>query len=65
MSEFTDYHNVIIKKGDKINLQIFGVGSGEAEIVEKDNELQIYEPAQGYYPLKFAVIRSDMRITVL
>ena len=65
MSEFTDCHNVIIKKGNKINLQIFGVGSGEAEIVEKDNELQIYEPSQGYYPLKDALLRDDMRITVL
>lgn len=65
MSEFTDYHGVVIKKGDKINLEIFGVGSGEAEIVEKDNELQIYEPSQGYYPLSNAVIRSDMRIIVL
>lgn len=65
MSEFTDYHGVVIKKGDKINLEIFGVGSGEAEIVEKDNELQIYEPSQGYYSLSNAVIRSDMRIIVL
>lgn len=65
MSEFTDYHNVVIKKGDKINLQILGVGSGEAEIVEKDNELQIYEPSQGHYPLKHALLRDDMRITVL
>lgn len=65
MSEFADYYGVVIKKGDKINLQIFGAGSGEAEIIEKDNELQIYEPSQWYYPLSNAVIRSDMRIIVL
>ena len=65
MSEFTDYYGVIIKKVDKINLNIDGVGGGEAEIVEKDNQLQIYELSQGYYPLKNALERNDMRITIL
>lgn len=51
------------KPGDRITLEIDGLGIGYAEIVEHDGVLYIYDPTQGYYPLELALKREDMAIT--
>ncbi len=41
-------------------MTLYGLGSGEMDIVEHENELCLYDATQGHYPLKFAVKRVDM-----
>ena len=57
---FLDGNGNGLKKGDKVVMTLYGLGSGEMDIVEHENELCLYDATQGYYPLKFAVKRDDM-----
>ena len=57
---FIDINGNELKKGDKVIMTLKGLGSGEMDIVEHENELCLYDATQGYYPLKFAVKRDDM-----
>ena len=59
---FLDKNGIILKKGDKIILELIGLGIGDAEIVMHENELHIYHKTQGYYPLKHAITNDQMRI---
>ena len=57
---FIDINGNELKKGDKVIMTLYGLGSGEMDIVEYENELCLYDATQGHYPLKFAVKRVDM-----
>lgn len=57
---FLDGNGNKLKKGDKVVMTLHGLGSGEMDIVEYENELCLYHATQGYYPLKLAVKRDDM-----
>ena len=57
---FFDGNGNELKKGDKVIMTLYGLGSGEMDIVEHKNELCLYDATQGHYPLKFAVKRVDM-----
>lgn len=57
---FLDGNGNELKKGDKVIMTLYGLGSGEVEIVEHENELCLYDATQGHYPLKFAIKRKDM-----
>jgi len=57
---FLDGNGNELKKGDKVIMTLYGLGSGEMDIVEHENELCLYDATQGHYPLKFAVKRDDM-----
>ena len=57
---FFDGNGNELKKGDKVIMTLYGLGSGEMDIVEHENELCLYDATQGHYPLKFAVKRVDM-----
>ena len=49
-----------LKKGDKVMMTLYGLGSGEVDIAENEGELCLFDETQGYYPLKYAIKRSDM-----
>lgn len=57
---FLDGNGNQITKGDKVIMTLSGLGSGEMDIVEHENELCLYDATQGYYPLHHAVKRQDM-----
>lgn len=57
---FLDGNGNELEKGDKVIMTLYGLGSGEMDIVEHENELCLYDATQGHYPLKFAVKRDDM-----
>ena len=57
---FFDGNGNELKKGDKVKMTLYGLGSGDMDIVEHEYELCLYDATQGYYPLKFAVKRVDM-----
>lgn len=57
---FLDGNGNELKKKDKVIMTLYGLGCGEMDIVEHENELCLYDVTQGYYPLKFAVKRDDM-----
>ena len=57
---FLDGNGKELKKGDKVVMTLYGLGSGEIDIVEYENELCLFDATQGHYPLKFAVKRDDM-----
>jgi hypothetical protein len=57
---FLDGKGNALKKGDKVIMTLYGLGSGEMDIVENEGELCLYDTTQGHYPLKFAVKRDDM-----
>ena len=57
---FLDINGNELKKGDKVIMTLKGLGSGEMDIVEHENELCLYDATQGYYPLKFAIKRDDI-----
>ena len=57
---FFDGNGNELKKGDKVIMTLYGLGSGEMDIVEHENELCLYDATQGHYPLKFVVKRVDM-----
>ena len=59
---FVDENGWKLSKGDKVIMTLKGLGSGEMEIVEHENELCLYDVIQGYYPLKYAIDRDDMII---
>ena len=55
-----DGNGIELKKGDKVNMTIYGLGSGVVEVTSKDGELHLWDITQGYYPLSEAVNRKDM-----
>jgi len=57
---FLDGNGNELKNGDKVIMTLYGLGSGEMDIVENEGELCLYDASQGHYPLKFAVKRDDM-----
>lgn len=57
---FSDVNGWKLSKGDKVIMTLKGLGSGEMDIVEHENELCLYDVTQGYYPLKYAIDREDM-----
>ena len=57
---FFDGNGNELKKGDKVIMTLYGLGSGEMDIVEHEKALCLYDATQGHYPLKFAVKRVDM-----
>jgi hypothetical protein len=57
---FLDGNGNELKKGDKVIMTLYGLGSGEMDIVENEGELCLYDEKQGCYPLKHAVKREDM-----
>ena len=57
---FLDGNGNELKKGDKVVMTLYGLGSGEMDIVEYENELCLYDATQGHYPLKFAVKRDNI-----
>ena len=57
---FLDINGNDLRKGDKVIMTLKGLGSGEMDIVEHENELCLYDETQGYYPLKFTVKRDDI-----
>jgi hypothetical protein len=57
---FLDGNGIELKKGDKVNMTIYGLGSGIVEVTSKDGELHLWDITQGYYPLSEAVNRKDM-----
>lgn len=59
---FLDENGWKLSKGDKVIMTLKGLGSGEMDIVEHENELCLYDSTQGYYPLKYAIDRDDMII---
>lgn len=61
-SAFLDCNGNEIKTGDEVIMTIKGLGSGRVEIVEHENQLQIFDKQMGYYPLIHALSRSDMVI---
>jgi len=62
---YKDSKGNIISYGDKVQVEIIGVGSGTAEIVMKDHEPHLWEISQGYYPLSEESKRRDMIITII
>ena len=61
-SAFLDCNGDELKAGDKAMMTLKGLGNGEVEIVEHEEQLQIYDKQMGYYPLIHALNRSDMII---
>ncbi len=57
---FLDGNGNELKKGDKVIMTLYGLGSGQMDIVEHENELCLYDETQEHYPLKHAVKRDDM-----
>jgi hypothetical protein len=57
---FLDGNGNELKKGDKVIMTLYGLGSGEVDIVENEGELCLYDATQGHYPLRLAVKRDDM-----
>ena len=57
---FLDGNGNELKKGDKVIMTLYGLGSGEVDIVENEGELCLYDATQGHYPLKHAVKRNDI-----
>ena len=57
---FLDANGWKLSKGDKVIMTLKGLGSGEMDIVEHENELCLYGAKQGHYPLKYAIDRDDM-----
>jgi len=47
----------------KIRIDISGIGGGEAEIIMKDGQWQIFETSQGYLPLFDALKMENLTIT--
>ena len=60
--KFLDCNGDELKAGDKAIMTLKGLGDGQVEIVEHENQLQIYDEQMGYYPLIHALNRSDMVI---
>lgn len=50
-----------LRIGDKVELEIIGVGIGECEIKEnEEGMLCLYDPLMGGLPLKIAKYREDL-----
>lgn len=53
-----------LKEGDKITLELVGLGIGDAEVKkDKDGTLCIYENSQGYLPLSDAMMSDGIILT--
>ena len=61
-SALLDCNGDELKAGDKAIMTLKGLGDGQVEIVEHENQLQIFDKQMGYYPLIHALNRSDMVI---
>lgn len=61
-SAFLDCNGDELKAGDTAIMTLKGLGEGQVEIVEYENQLQIFDKQMGYYPLIHALNRSDMVI---
>ena len=61
-SAFLDCNGYELKAGDTAIMTLKGLGEGQVEIVEYENQLQIFDKKMGYYPLIHALNRSDMVI---
>jgi hypothetical protein len=57
---FLDGNGNELKKGDKVVVTLYGLGSNDMDIVEYENELFLCDTTKGHYPLKFAVKRDDI-----
>jgi len=62
---FLDENGCKLSKGDKVIVTLKGLGSGEMEIVEHENELCLYDVTQGYYQVKHAIYRDDIIIELI
>jgi hypothetical protein len=62
---FLDSKGNELKLGDKVLMTLIGLGSGEVEVVEYQNELCLYDTIQGYYPLKYACSRTDLILEII
>ena len=62
---FLDGNGIELKNGDKVNMTIYGLGSGIVEVTSKDGKLHLWDITQGYYPLSEAVNRKDMFLEYL
>lgn len=60
-----DKRGTPFKENDMVQMKIEGLGIGIVSIINKDNELHIYDETQGYYPLKEAVNRKDMYLLII
>ena len=61
-SAFLDCNGDELKAGDKAIMTLKGLGDGQVEIVDHENQLQIFDKQMGYYPLIRALNRRDMII---
>ena len=57
---YLDGNGNVLNNGDKVVMTLYGLGSGQMDIVEIEGDLYLYDVHQGSYPLKDAVKRSDM-----
>ena len=64
-SAFLDCNGDELKAGDKAIMTIKGFGVSQVEIVDHENQLQIFDTQMGYYPLIHALNRSDMVIELI
>ena len=61
-SAFLDCNGDELKAGDTAIMTLKGLGKGQVEIVEYENQLQIFDKQMGYYPLIHALNRNDVVI---
>ena len=63
---YKDKNGTELKEGDKITLELVGLGIGEAEVKkDEDGTLCIYENSQGYLPLSDEMISDGIILTKL
>jgi len=63
---YKDKNGTELKEGDKITLELVGLGIGEDEVKkDTDGTLCIYENSQGYLPLIDAMISNGIILTKL
>tara|TARA_R110000796_G_scaffold248280_1_gene374946 strand:+ start:1697 stop:1894 length:198 start_codon:yes stop_codon:yes gene_type:complete len=61
---YKDKNGTELKEGDKITLELVGLGIGKAEVKkDTDGTLCIYENSQGYLPLSDAMISDGIILT--
>lgn len=61
---YKDKNGIELKEGDRITLELVGLGIGEAEVKkDSDGTLCIYENSQGYLPLSDAIMSDGIILT--
>lgn len=61
---YRDKNGTELKEGDKITLELVGLGIGEAEVKKNtDGTLCVYENLQGYLPLSDAMMSDGIILT--